>query len=128
MTKLNKYKDDEEQLEELLLKNLPKRIKSGNDKHLSNIYEYSSAKSLREHKFINFNSKSKLVYLVFDIDKYEDKTALEYFKDIDNFLEYITDNIGLEPTYILETKQRISFCISFKKSYIYSSKKSLINM
>ena len=32
MTTLNKYKDDKEQLEELLIKNLPKRIKSGNDK------------------------------------------------------------------------------------------------
>ena len=114
MTKLNKYKDDKEQLEELLIKNLPKRIKSGNDKHLSNVYEYSSAKSLREHKFINFNSSKQISFLVFDIDKYEDKTALEYFKDIDNFLEYIIDNIGLEPTYVLETQKGFHFAYHLK--------------
>ncbi len=114
MTTLNKYKDDKEQLEELLIKNLPKRIKSGNDKHLSNVYEYSSAKSLREHKFINFNSSKQISFLVFDIDKYEDKTALEYFKDIDNFLEYIIDNIGLEPTYVLETQKGFHFAYHLK--------------
>ena len=114
MTTLNKYKDDKEQLEELLVKNLPKRLKSGNDKHLSNIYEYSSAKSLREHKFINFNSSKQISFLVFDIDKYEDKTALEYFKCIENFLEYITNNIGLEPTYILETKKGFHFAYHLK--------------
>lgn len=114
MTTLNKYKDDKEQLEELLIKNLPKRIKSGNDKHLSNVYEYSSAKSLREHKFINFNSSTQISFLVFDIDKFEDKTALEYFKNIDNFLEYITNNIGLEPTYILETQKGFHFAYHLK--------------
>ena len=114
MTTLNKYKDDKEQLEELLVKNLPKRLKSGNDKHLSNIYEYSSAKSLREHKFINFNSSKQISFLVFDIDKYEDKTALEYFKCIENFLEYITNNIVLEPTYILETKKGFHFAYHLK--------------
>lgn len=114
MTTLNKYKYDKEQLEELLVKNLPKRIKSGNDKHLSNIYEYSSIKSLREHKFINFNSSKQISFLVFDIDRYNDKTALEYFKNIDNFLEYITDNIGLEPTYILETQKGFHFAYHLK--------------
>ncbi|MCT7526395.1 primase C-terminal domain-containing protein [Aliarcobacter cryaerophilus] len=114
MTTLNKYKDDKEQLEELLIKNLPKRIKSGNEKYSSNFYEYSSAKSLREHKFINFNSSTQISFLVFDIDKFEDKTALEYFKNIDNFLEYITNNIGLEPTYILETQKGFHFAYHLK--------------
>lgn len=114
MTTLNKYKDDKEQLEELLIKNLPKKIKSGNEKYSSNFYEYSSAKSLREHKFINFNSSTQISFLVFDIDKFEDKTALEYFKNIDNFLEYITNNIGLEPTYILETQKGFHFAYHLK--------------
>ncbi len=114
MTTLNKYKDDKEQLEELLIKNLPKKIKSGNEKYSSNFYEYSSAKSRREHKFINFNSSTQISFLVFDIDKFEDKTALEYFKNIDNFLEYITNNIGLEPTYILETQKGFHFAYHLK--------------
>ncbi len=62
MTKLNKYKDDKEQLEELLIKNLPKRIKSGNDKHLSNIYEYSFCKiTLENINLLTLILQSKLV-------------------------------------------------------------------
>ena len=82
MTIVNKYQDEDEQLKELLLKNLPKRIKSGNEKHLSNVYQYPTIKALNEHLFINFNSKEQISFLVFDIDKYEDKTAKEYFKNI----------------------------------------------
>ncbi|WP_152055223.1 hypothetical protein [Aliarcobacter butzleri] len=75
MTTISKYKNEDEQLKELLLKNLPKKIKSGNEKHLSNIYQYQTIKSLNEHMFINFNSKEQISFLIFDIDKYEDKTA-----------------------------------------------------
>lgn len=45
MTIVNKYKDEDEQLKELLLKNLPKRIKSGNEKHLSNCLSIPNYKS-----------------------------------------------------------------------------------
>ena len=126
MTKLNKYTDDKEQLEELLVKNLPKRIKSGNDKHLSNIYEYSSIKSLREHKFINFNSSKQISFLVFDIDKYEDKTAKEYFKDINGLYDFISEKIGLEPTYILETAKGFHFAYHLK-NHIYTNQLKALN-
>ena len=64
MTILNKYKNEDEQLKELLLKNLPKRTKAGDEKHLSNIYEYPTIKALNKYKFINFNTKDRISFLV----------------------------------------------------------------
>lgn len=125
MTILNKYKNEDEQLKELLLKNLPKKIKAGNEKHLSNIYQYPTIKSLNEHMFINFNSKEQISFLVFDIDKYEDKTAKEYFKNIYNFLEYITSNIGLEPSYVLETNKGFHFAYHLKNHIFTNQRKAL---
>lgn len=125
MTILNKYKNEDEQLKELLLKNLPKKIKAGNEKHLSNIYQYPTIKSLNEHMFINFNSKEQISFLVFDIDKFEDKTAKEHFKNIYNFLDFITDNIGIEPTYILETNKGFHFAYHLKNHIFTHQRKAL---
>ena len=125
MTVLNKYKNEDEQLKELLLKNLPKKIKSGNEKHLSNIYQYRTIEALNKYKFINFNTKDRISFLVFDIDKYEDKTAKEYFKNIYNFLDFITDNIGLEPTYILETNKGFHFAYHLKNHIFTHQRKAL---
>ncbi|NUW28674.1 replication initiation protein [Aliarcobacter butzleri] len=125
MTVLNKYKNEDEQLKELLLKNLPKKIKSGNEKHLSNIYQYRTIEALNKYKFINFNSKDRISFLIFDIDKFEDKTAKEYFKNIYNFLEYITDNIGIEPTYILETNKGFHFAYHLKNHIFTHQRKAL---
>ena len=125
MTIVNKYKDEDEQLKELLLKNLPKRIKSGNEKHLSNVYQYPTIKALNEHLFINFNSKEQISFLVFDIDKYEDKTAKEYFKNIYNFLNYIIDNIGLEPTFVTETNKGFHFAYHLKNHIFTKQRKAL---
>ncbi|WP_323590377.1 replication initiation protein [Aliarcobacter butzleri] len=125
MTILNKYKDENEQLKELLLKNLPKKIKAGNEKHLSNIYQYRTIEALNKYKFINFNTKDRISFLIFDIDKFEDKTAKEHFKNIFNFLEYITDNIGLEPTYILETNKGFHFAYHLKNHIFTHQRKAL---
>ena len=125
MTYLTKYKTEQEQFFELLIKNLPKKIKAGNEKHLSNIHSYSSFKALNSCKFININSKERISFLVFDIDVFENKTALEYFKNIDNFLDYITDNIGLEPTYILETTKGFHFAYHLKNHVFTSQEKVL---
>lgn len=125
MTILNKYKNEDEQLKELLLKNLPKRTKAGNEKHLSNIYQYRTIEALNKYKFINFNSKEQISFLVFDIDKYEDKTAKEYFKNIYNFLDYITSNIGIEPTYILETNKGFHFSYHLKNHIFTHQRKAL---
>ena len=81
MTTLQKYKTKNEELKELLIKNLPTKIKAGNEKHLSNIYEYQTVKALDKCKFINFNSDTQISFMIFDIDKFEDKTAKEYFKN-----------------------------------------------
>lgn len=125
MTTISKYKDEDEQLKELLLKNLPKKIKSGNEKHLSNIYQYRTIEALNKYKFINFNSKEQISFLIFDMDKFEDKTAKEYFKNIYNFLDFITDNIGLEPSYILETNKGFHFAYHLKNHIFTHQRKAL---
>ena len=54
MTYLTKYKNEEEQFIELLIKNLPTNIKGGNEKELSNINEYDAFNALEKCKYINF--------------------------------------------------------------------------
>ena len=126
MTTLQKYKSKNEELKELLIKNLPIKIKAGNEKHLSNIYEYQTVKALDKCKFINFNSDKQISFMVFDIDKYEDKTAKEYFKNINGFYEYISEKIGLEPTYILETPKGFHFAYHLK-NHIFTNQKKPLN-
>ena len=58
---------------------------------------------MNTNKFINFNSSSRISFMIFDIDKYNDVTAKEYFKNVETLFEFITKKIGYEPTYLLET-------------------------
>ena len=110
MTEIKKYTENEkEELKEVLIKNLPSKIKGGNEKHLSNVVEYQTIIALNKCKFINFNTKERISFLVFDIDKIEDKTAKEYFKDINGLYDFISEKIGLEPSYILETAKGFHF-------------------
>ena len=125
MTYLTKYKSEEEQFLELLIKNLPTNLKGGNEKELSNIKEYETYKALEKCKYINFNSNERVSFLIFDIDSFKDVTALEYFKNIDNFLDYIMENIGLEPTYILETSKGFHFGFHLK-NHIYTAQKKAL--
>lgn len=127
MTQLNKYTENEkDELKEVLIKNLPNRIKGGNEKHLSNVLEYQTIIALEKCKFINFNTKERISFLVFDIDKMEDKTAKEYFKDINGLYDFITEKIGLEPTYILETAKGFHFAYHLK-NHIYTNQKKALN-
>ncbi len=121
MTQLKKYTENEkEELKEVLIKNLPNRIKGGNDKKKSNVLEYQTIIALNKCKFINFNTKERISFLVFDIDKIEDKTAKEYFKDINGLYDFISEKIGLEPTYILETAKGFHFACHLK-NHVYTN-------
>ena len=127
MTQLNKYTENEkEELKEVLIKNLPNRIKAGNEKHLSNVLEYQTIIALEKCKFININTKERISFLVFDIDKFEDKTAKEYFKNIDGLYDFISEKIGLEPTYILETAKGFHFAYHLK-NHIYTNQLKALN-
>jgi hypothetical protein len=68
MTQLQQYKTGKEELKELLIKNLPSKIKAGNEKHLSNVTEYKTIIALNKCKFINFNTSERISFMVFDID------------------------------------------------------------
>ena len=58
MTEIKKYTENEkEELKEVLIKNLPNKIKAGNEKHLSNVMEYQTIIALNKCKFINLNTK-----------------------------------------------------------------------
>ena len=120
------YKDcDKEELVEVLIKNLPNRIKAGNEKFNANVYEYETIIALKRCKFINFNSKERISFMIFDIDNYKRKTALEYFKTIDNFLNFIIEKIGYEPTYILQTDKGFHFGFALKNQVFTNQKKAL---
>ncbi|KAB7892600.1 replication initiation protein [Poseidonibacter ostreae] len=119
MTTLQQHKTEREELKELLIKNLPPKIKGGNEKHLSNVFEYQTVIALDKCKFINFNTSERISLMIFDIDNMKDKTAKEYFKNIDGFFEFISEKIGLEPTYILETQKGFHFGYHLK-NHIYT--------
>ena len=74
--------DDVKELREILIKNLPAKIKAGNEKETANINELKTIEALNTCKFINFNSKERISFMVFDIDTMENITAKSYFKDI----------------------------------------------
>lgn len=116
---------DENELRELLIKNLPNQIKGGTEKENSNIKSFPTSHALKECKFINFNTKERISFMVFDIDSYEDKSALDYFKNINNFLEYIVQIIGLEPTFITQTKKGFHFAYHLK-NHIFTHQKNAL--
>lgn len=127
MTNITKYHDnDKDELREVLIKNLPSKIKAGNEKHLSNVLEYQTIIALNKCKFININSNERISFLVFDIDKFGDKTAKEHFKNINGLYEFISEKIGLEPTYILETQKGFHFAYHLK-NHIYTNQKKALN-
>jgi hypothetical protein len=120
MTKLlNKNYSDQDELLELLIKNLPSTIKGGNEKHLSNIYDYPTITALKKCKFINFNSRERISFMVFDIDKVGEQTALEHFKTIEGFLDFLAERIGLEPTFITQTTKGFHFAYHLK-NHVYT--------
>lgn len=120
MTKLlTNHFSDQDELTELLIKNLPATIKGGNEKHLSNIYDYPTITALKKCKFINFNSRERISFMVFDIDKVGEQTALEHFKTIEGFLDFIAEKIGLEPTFITQTQKGFHFAYHLK-NHVYT--------
>jgi len=110
---------DDNELRELLIKNLPANINAGSQKYNANNKTHATSFALEQYKFINFNSKEKISFMVFDIDEYNNQTALEYFKDVYGFLEYITEIVGLEPTYILQTDKGFHFAYHLK-NWVYT--------
>ena len=102
MTKIKNFDFNEiNDLTEVLIKNLPSRIKAGNDKESANINELQTIVALKTCKFINFNSKDRISFMVFDIDTMENVTAKEYFKNNIGLYNYIMERIGIAPTYII---------------------------
>ena len=125
MTVLSPYKDNKEYLEELLIKNLPPMIKAGNDKHNSNIFEIPTHQALKRCKFINFNTKERISFMIFDFDTYHDKNAIETFKNIDMFYDYVVKHLGIEPTFITQTNKGYHFAYHLKNQVFTHQKKAL---
>lgn len=122
MTKL--LNRDENPFTEFLLSNLPAKIKSGNDKRTANIFSTKTTVALRKSDFLNFNSLDRISLMIFDIDKVGEKTAKEYFKNIDGLLDFIMDKIGFEPTYILETNKGFHFGFGLMNHVYIKDKKA----
>lgn len=118
--------NDTNELREVLIKNLPTKIKAGNEKETANIDELKTIEALNTCKFINFNSKERISFMVFDIDTMENMTAKEYFKDIRGLYLHIMEKIGLAPTYILETNKGFHFAYHLK-NHIFTHQPKALN-
>ena len=118
--------NDIEEFIEVLIKNLPAKIKAGNEKDTANKNEMDTIEALRNCKFMNFNSKERISFMVFDIDTMENMTAKQYFKDIKGLYTFIMEKIGLAPTYILETNKGFHFAYHLK-NHIFTHQQKALN-
>lgn len=119
---------------EMLISNLPKNIYSGNAKTTSNKYEYKTAYSLYNHKFIYYNSIEKISILAFDLDYINNKTATEHFEfNIHKFYLYLVEKLGVDlaPNFICQTQKGYQFFYILKNPVFYNQKlgiKYLLNI
>lgn len=125
MTLLNPYIEEEESLKELLIKNLPPYIKAGNEKEKANIFKFHTHIALKTCKFINYNTSQRVSFMIFDLDSYKDKKAIETFKNIDMFNDYLLEHIGYEPTFILQTDKGYHFAYHLKNHIFLNQQKAL---
>lgn len=126
MTTINNHYDNDKALTELLIKSLPPKIHCADNKtDAFALPEMPTIKAL-EKRFIAFNSQNQISMMIFDIDAFAGLTAKEYFGDIDGILGFITDNIGFEPTYILETDKGFHFAYHLK-NHIFTHQANALN-
>jgi len=103
-------KTNQEDLFQAMLKNLPQRIHCSNTK--SGAYSKAPVPThiaLKNFQFIEFNSKDRITIAVFDKDEHNNQTALEYFKDIILFQEWLIEMINIVPSYICQTTKGFQF-------------------
>ncbi|HES60042.1 MAG: replication initiation protein [Campylobacterales bacterium] len=126
MTVLKKeFTDHQDRLEELLIKNLPAKIKGGSEKHTANIFKHTTKSALQKCDFIHFNSDERISFMMFDIDKVEEKTAKEAYPTIGDFWNVLMDKIGVEPTFITETNKGYHFAYHLKNHIFTSQEKTM---
>lgn len=126
MTTINNHYDNDKAITELLIKSLPPKIHCADNKtDAFALPEMPTIKAL-EKRFIAFNSQSQISMMIFDIDLFAGLTAREYFGDIDGILGFITDNIGFEPTYILETDKGFHFAYHLK-NHVFTHQSNALN-
>ncbi|WP_066355345.1 primase C-terminal domain-containing protein [Aliarcobacter skirrowii] len=139
-------------LKELIIKSSPSLIKAGNTKTGSNVEEFKTPFALDTKEFINFNTKERIDFLIFDIDKVGNLDALEYFKrkepsskdggylrhldgnfdfverpPLETFLNFLKEELGeeLTPSFITQTKRGFQFCYHLKLPVLTNNKKAL---
>jgi hypothetical protein len=117
--------DDTKELLEVLIKNLPSKIKASNEKDTANIKEMNTIAALKTCKFINFNTKERISFMIFDIDKIGDMTAKDYFEDIIGFYKYLDEKLEIPPTYVLETTNGFHFAYHLKNHVFTHQRKAL---
>lgn len=126
MITINNHYDNGKALAELLIKSLPPKIHCADNKtDAFALPEMPTIKAL-ERRFIAFNSQSQISMMIFDIDTFAGLTAKEYFGDIDGILAFITEHIGFEPTYILETDKGFHFAYHLK-NHVFTHQANALN-
>ena len=127
MTVLKKeFLDDDDRLEELIIKNQPATINGSNEKNTANFFNHKTKVALKKCDFIHFNSKEQISFMIFDIDTVGDKEAIEVYPTIGDFWIYLNAIIGLEPTFITQTTKGYHFAFHLK-NHIFTHQEKPMN-
>lgn len=119
------FRSDFDELKDLLIPNLPALINAGNEKTKANFEAFKTFDAIRYKKFISFNSRERISWMIFDIDKVGEKTALEHYENINNLLTVLVEKLGFEPTYILQTEKGFHFAFHLKNHVFYNNKNAM---
>ena len=126
LTKSIYFQDSQKELEELLIKNMPTKIKGGSNKENSNIFDYPTKVAIHKCNFIHFNSSEQISFIVFDFDKVGDKEAISIYPTIAEFWQYLIDIVVIEPTFITQTSKGYQFAYHLK-NHIFTHQKKPLN-
>ena len=110
----------------LLMKTLPKKLNASNHKTTANQRENrnrNKKQALKEYKFMQFNNKKVVQWMIFDIDMIDDKKAIEVYT-LNEMVHEIYAKTGCIPTYTLQTDKGYHFAFHLENAVFLESKKA----
>ena len=110
----------------LLMTTLPKKINASNHKTTANKRENRSKnkkQALKICKFIQFNNKKVVQWMIFDIDTIDGKKAIEVYT-LNEMVHEIYAKTVCIPTYTLQTEKGYHFAFHLENAVFLESKKA----
>jgi len=110
----------------LLMKTLPKKLNASNHKTTANKRENrnrNKRQALKDCKFMRFNNKKVVQWMIFDIDMIDDKKAIEVYT-LNEMVHEIYAKTGCIPTFTLQTDKGYHFAFHLENAVFLKSKKA----